>query len=70
MTTKVVQSNRQSQSYLINIKKIKLTNAFFYHYTLNLLRIYGTIVDTMTIFLIQSQRFQFANMVLKILLEK
>ncbi len=54
----------------IHIQNVKLSDKFFYHYTLNLFRIYSNIVDALTIFLFDGQKFFLANTVLRISFEK
>lgn len=51
-----------------HILNVKLCDAFFHHYTFNLVKIYRNIVDTKIILLVDSQKLPITNMVLQILL--
>ncbi len=52
------------------IGNVKLSDVFFYNYTLNPITIFGYIVDVMIILLIINQRFLLAKMIQMILLKK
>lgn len=66
---KLCSLTANSQANLIYTLNVKFIDIFCHHYTLNPVKIYTNIVDTMTILLVDSQKLLLANIVLKILLE-